>query len=285
MWKVLYTLFSMRKSEVSFLVIDDTIVSKTHSYKIKIRHIIEALLIYSIVLIVFVVLLLTFTPLGIIVYDPKDIRMRLDTIALQERLDRVEQEVKLRDRWIHYLKEIVTNHASVDTLLEDGSLYYIQEFDTLSIGLPKTNGKEVGFLHNSFKEKLSFYAIDSTVVSFPTHYPLKGTVTRGYLPSKNHFGLDISAREETPFHAIAQGTVVHHGWSVEYGYVLHIQHPNGLLSIYKHARDLNVANGQIVDKGAILGVIGDVGLLSSGSHLHIEIWKNGLPQNPKDFFF
>ncbi len=67
---------------------------------------------------------------------------------------------------------------------------------------------------------------------------------------------------------------------MNYGYVIHIQHENGIVSIYKHASSLSKNIGDIVLKGDIVGTVGNAGTQSTGPHLHIEIWRNGVPQNP-----
>ena len=80
--------------------------------------------------------------------------------------------------------------------------------------------------------------------------------------------------------SIADGTVVSASWTVSEGYVLSIQHAGGMLSIYKHCSSLTKKSGDNVLKGDIVGTTGDVGVTSSGPHLHFEIWKDGLPQDP-----
>lgn len=67
---------------------------------------------------------------------------------------------------------------------------------------------------------------------------------------------------------------------MNYGYVVHIQHENGIVSIFKHASGLTKEVGDIILKGDIVGTVGNVGTLSTGPHLHLEIWRNGVPQNP-----
>ncbi len=116
---------------------------------------------------------------------------------------------------------------------------------------------------------------------FPVRYPVNGTLTRGYLPAEGHYGLDIATKENEPVLNIADGSVTNSGWTISNGYVISIQHKDGLLTIYKHLSKLNKKEGDIVLKGDILGTIGNTGVLSTGPHLHFELWKNGVPQNPE----
>ncbi|MDZ7682562.1 MAG: M23 family metallopeptidase [Fodinibius sp.] len=133
------------------------------------------------------------------------------------------------------------------------------------------------------QNEIIFSKIFQKVPEFPTNYPINGTFTRGYNPENGHYGIDIATEEGTSFKAIADGAVVNQDWTVNYGFVLHVQHSNGIITIYKHAASLSKSIGDIVLKGDILGTVGDVGVFSSGPHLHVEIWKNGVPQNPNSY--
>lgn len=115
---------------------------------------------------------------------------------------------------------------------------------------------------------------------FPAPYPVNGTHTRGYEPDKFHFGVDIATAANELITSIADGTVVGASWTINDGYVISIQHAGGILSVYKHCSSVTKKSGDIVLKGDIVGTTGDVGLISSGPHLHFEIWKDGIPQDP-----
>ncbi|HLR76854.1 MAG TPA: M23 family metallopeptidase, partial [Balneolaceae bacterium] len=117
-------------------------------------------------------------------------------------------------------------------------------------------------------------------LQFPVEWPVKGTLTREYNKENGHFGIDIAANKGTDFHAIADGVVIGKSWSLNYGYVLYIQHGKGIITVYKHASAIIPEIGALILKGDILGHVGNTGVISSGPHLHMEIWANGLPQNP-----
>lgn len=115
---------------------------------------------------------------------------------------------------------------------------------------------------------------------FPARWPVDGTLTRGFNLKNGHYGIDIAADKGEYFRAVADGVVIGRGWNINYGNVLYIQHRNGIIIIYKHAGKIRPEVGDIVSKGEILGRVGDTGIISSGPHLHMELWANGIPQNP-----
>ena len=131
------------------------------------------------------------------------------------------------------------------------------------------------------QNEILFSNIITTASDFPGRYPVQGSLTRGYLPDEEHFGIDIATKKDEPIVNIADGSVINSSWTINNGYVISIQHSKGVVSTYKHLATLNKKEGDLVLKGDILGTTGNTGVLSTGPHLHFEIWKNGIPQNPE----
>ncbi|NLA15087.1 MAG: M23 family metallopeptidase [Bacteroidales bacterium] len=113
--------------------------------------------------------------------------------------------------------------------------------------------------------------------------PVKGLVTSGFNPAKNHYAVDIAAPENSVIYAVLDGTVNFASWTDEFGYILQIQHENNLLSIYKHCSQLFRKVGDSVTAGSVVAVIGSHGTYSTGFHLHFELWHKGVPLNPADY--
>ena len=110
--------------------------------------------------------------------------------------------------------------------------------------------------------------------------PLEGIVTNQFSLAENHLGIDIVAKENETVKATMDGTVIFSDWTVETGFVIAIQHQDSYISIYKH-NSANFKNaGAYVKAGDPIGIIGETGELSTGPHLHFELWYNGSPVNP-----
>jgi murein DD-endopeptidase MepM/ murein hydrolase activator NlpD len=108
-------------------------------------------------------------------------------------------------------------------------------------------------------------------------------LTAGFDPQNNHYGVDIVAKENEPVKTITDGTVILATWTLETGYIISIQHSNELISIYKHNSVLLKKIGDVVRGGEIISIIGNTGELTSGQHLHFELWYKGTPLNPQKF--
>ncbi len=83
--------------------------------------------------------------------------------------------------------------------------------------------------------------------------------------------------------ATLDGTVIMDAWTVETGYVIHIQHENNLISVYKHNSELLKKSGNIVKAGDAIAIIGNSGELTTGPHLHFELWHNGTAIDPQSY--
>lgn len=113
--------------------------------------------------------------------------------------------------------------------------------------------------------------------------PIEGIITDGFNPKEDHYGVDIVAKENEPVKCAADGVVIFSSWTLDSGYVLGIQHRDNLISVYKHNSELLKNVGNFVSGGEIIAIIGNTGELTSGPHLHFELWHNGNPMNPQEY--
>jgi murein DD-endopeptidase MepM/ murein hydrolase activator NlpD len=94
-----------------------------------------------------------------------------------------------------------------------------------------------------------------------------------------HIGLDYKCNRGDPLYAADSGVVTIAGWNGGYGILVEISHGNGFTTRYGHFSQLTVGAGQAVYQGDLLGYCGSTGW-STGPHLHFEVRKNGVPQDP-----
>jgi murein DD-endopeptidase MepM/ murein hydrolase activator NlpD len=118
----------------------------------------------------------------------------------------------------------------------------------------------------------------------PALPPLAGVVSRGFRPADGHFGLDYAVAEGTPVRAFAEGTVAFADWTHAGGYVVAVHHPDGYLSVYKHNRRLLRRVGERVQARDDVALSGNTGASTSGPHLHVEVWRDGLALDPATVF-
>ncbi|MCH7409548.1 M23 family metallopeptidase [Belliella sp. DSM 111904] len=207
-------------------------------------------------------------------------------IELADIVDSLLVEVKQRDQYVKNIQRVISGNEMEAVMGEDS--------------LPvqaRNSGKEINLFEKSeatksieseFKGVTMDFNNPTTIVSssFTETYlfpPLRGVVVSVYEPNMGHFGVDIVASENEPVKAIAAGTVVMASWTLETGYVIGIQHANELVSFYKHNSVLLKSVGDVIRGGEIISIIGNTGELTTGQHLHFELWFKGNSLNPQEF--
>ena len=114
----------------------------------------------------------------------------------------------------------------------------------------------------------------------PALPPVDGIQSRGYDAGRGHFAIDLAATEGTPVRAFGGGYVVLADWTHDGGHTIAVQHPSGYLSIYKHNSRLLKRVGDRVRARETVALSGNTGEITSGPHLHFEVWRDGLAQDP-----
>lgn len=116
------------------------------------------------------------------------------------------------------------------------------------------------------------------------HYfiPAKGIIVNKFNKSQKHYGIDIVTKAKDMVFSILDGQVIYAGYTSQTGYMVVVQHKENLLSIYKHMEQLFINTGDRVYAGDMLGIVGNTGELTTGPHLHFELWYKGQPINPEN---
>jgi len=236
-----------------------------------------------ILLIASVTVLIAFTPIREFIPGYPDGNMRRNIINNVHKLDSLEHAIEIRDRYFASINRIIRGEVPISYENSQDSMVRYQDItfsksehdSILRQQIEEEELFNLSVLTNPAK-KTDF----STIHFFP---PVKGIITNSFNPNENHFGTDIVAAANKVVVATLSGTVVLANWTLETGYVIQIQHDNNLISIYKHNSELLKKVGTHVTAGEAIAIIGNSGELSSGPHLHFELWHNGTPINPEDF--
>lgn len=111
---------------------------------------------------------------------------------------------------------------------------------------------------------------------------VQGRLSQEFAPERSHYGIDIATALNEPIGAFADGTAIFADWTNDYGWSVILQH-GSYTTFYKHCSKILVREGESVQRGQTIALTGNTGLESSGTHLHFELWKNGIPLNPLDY--
>lgn len=236
-----------------------------------------------ILLIVSVTVLIAFTPIREFIPGYPDGNMRRNIIMNVHKLDSLEHVIEVRDRYFASINRIIRGDVPISYENSQDSMVRYQD-------ITFTRSEHDSILRQQIEEEEMF---NLSVLTNPTkqtdfstiHFfpPVKGIITNSFNPNENHFGTDIVAAANKVVVATLSGTVLLANWTLETGYVIQIQHDNNLISIYKHNSELLKKVGNHVTAGEAIAIIGNSGELTSGPHLHFELWHNGTAINPEDF--
>ena len=205
-------------------------------------------------------------------------------IRLFTTVDSLENEIKVRDDMLLNMNKVIlgedvsdkkdltkktkkpikTGKTNLDEISPE-DLKLRKEFETNS------NGKLVSLSNQKVNIK------DIFLLS-----PLLGGIISDRYNSKiGHYGLDIVSKKDEPIKCVSDGTVILSSWTSDTGYVIAVQHQANLISIYKHNSVILKKAGSFVKAGEVIAIIGNTGELTTGPHLHFELWNNGNPVNPE----
>ena len=112
--------------------------------------------------------------------------------------------------------------------------------------------------------------------------PLKGVISQAY-NAVSHPYIDITAPQGSVVKAVLDGTVIYSGWSEDFGHTIQIQHEEDIVSIYKHNEKLLKKTGDKVTAGSPIALVGNSGSLTTGTHLHLELWHQGNAVDPAKY--
>lgn len=216
-------------------------------------------------------------------FDPRyaEQETRKDLVQMSVSLDSLAQELEDRDRFITSFKKIMKGDVSSDEVLEGQPVQQMSLSDTEKL-------KETDSIFKAEFEKGSDFLLTGDIKNDELRQvyffsPISGTISESFDPQGEHFGVDIVSKKDEPVKCIADGTVILAGWTQSEGNVIAVQHRENLISIYKHNATLTKEVGDFITSGEIVAIIGNTGELTSGPHLHFELWYNGSAVNPVEF--
>ncbi len=223
-----------------------------------------------------VVSLIVFSPVREYIPGYSDTKTKRNVEKLMVKAVELEKEIKDKDRYIQVLREIINGRTVPADSLRNLSDSAVGQIDKLiEDKLQAMSNKD--FLdkdNNQTPLKLSNYTFFT---------PVKGYVTEGYKPNEDHPAVDIVAKPNEAVKATLDGPVSFASWTPETGHVIGLQHNNNLVSIYKHNSVLLKKIGSYVNAGDAIAIVGNSGELTSGPHLHFELWHNGSTLDPGEF--
>jgi murein DD-endopeptidase MepM/ murein hydrolase activator NlpD len=241
--------------------------------------------VFSIIL-VFTLILATsifiaFTPLREYIPGYSSVTLKKNAVQLAYKTDSLQQVIKINELYFSSIKKVLKGDVSSVNFNKD-SIIEAAKIDLTGIDI--NTSKEDSLL----REKVSLEdkynpLINNSEINFVLFPPIKGIISQEFNAREKHYAIDIVTSKDAPVKSAADGTVIFSEWTTQTGYVIIIEHSNNLISVYKHNSQLSKEQGTLVKAGEVIATAGNTGELSTGPHLHFELWSDGYPIDPTNF--
>jgi lipoprotein NlpD len=253
--------------------------SETVRYKLKFVRIVQWVLLYTLIVVLLTVGILAITPLKNLGFHFENEELKVQATKATE----LEQKIRYLTKELESISstnkrlEYALILGTTDSLDSTSAPYDSLKFEE------NENRPYGGNLFYIFSKIWNDYFENQ----FQTIYfikPSKGLIINDFNPESGHFGIDFAVKEGSSIFAAKGGLVVFADFTLDDGYKMILQHNDGYISIYKHCSTLLKNERDVVVQGELIGLSGNSGKNTTGPHLHFEIWKDGKPENPKEFF-
>ena len=272
-----------QRNSYKIILYNETTLHETTSFRVNSVNLVAYAGLLIIVIALLTALLFIYTPLNSMLPKHEDEQMKLALTTNSMKMDSISNILAQRQEYFDKIRNIMDGrnfdddvdkedtttieriHADFAKSKHDSIVRTLIEEETQqTLALINASGKDKYKRHNFFM-------------------PVHGTLTSKFNPEKKHLGIDIAAKEDEPILATLSGTVILSTWTIETGNIIQIQHEDNLISVYKHNSVLLKSAGDKVQAGDPIAIIGNSGELTTGTHLHFELWHNGVPVNPEEY--
>ena len=238
--------------------------------------------VFSVTLILATILLIAFTPIKEYIPGYSSTKLQKDARRLTIDSDSLKNRLAILENYTSSIKSVLTGDLTSNDIIDSiqDSAKRIQ-IDESALGA----SKEDSIFREKIESRDRFPLSDESQEKLKIVFfaPISGNISQLFNSENKHFAIDVVAKIGTPVKAAADGTVIFSEWTTETGYVIILKHANNFISVYKHNGTLLKKQGDLVQSGEAIASIGSSGELTTGPHLHFELWSDGYAVNPSNY--
>ena len=262
------------------VVLNEDTYEEKLSYRLNKLNIFLLIALISLTLVITTIGLIAFTSIKEYIPGYDSTILRQNAIKNIELLDSLEQVVNKNQTFINSVGAVILGEITEEEL---ASKKVLTKIDVSELDF-KTN-KEDSLLRSLVEKEDRFNTIESASpkVEYVLYSPISGKISSGFDIGEKHFGVDVPAVTNTPVKSVSDGRVVLSEWTIDTGFVVVLEHSFNLISVYKHNSSGLVSQGDYIKSGQAIALSGNTGELTTGPHLHFELWSNGNPVDPLEY--
>lgn len=272
----------MLKDHYRLIIYNDSSIQTVWNIKLTPIKVLTLGSLGAILLILLTTVIIAYTPLRENIPGYPSAKVRQQIIHNYILVDSLEAEIKNRDNYFNQLKTLFQGEVPAEDSSSNES-----ELRKLDVKFKNYNADSI-FKDKLLEEKLNL-SISTNQKRLPSianiHFftPLHGLITNNFNVKKEHLAVDVVGNLNSRISNVLDGTVIFSGWTMDTGYSIYIQHENNIISVYKHNAELLKAVGDKVKAGDVIAIMGNSGELTTGPHLHFELWHNGTALDPETY--
>jgi len=237
---------------------------------------------FSVILILATIVLIAFTPIRGYIPGYSSVKLKTDARKLTLASDSLQNRLVVLENYTKSIKSILTGEVTSDDIIDSiQELSKRTQVDQSTLNASKQDSIFREKIESRDRFPLSDQLLNKVKIVF--FAPTSGTISQSFNSENKHFAIDVVAKTGTPVKAVADGTVIFSEWTTETGYVIILKHTNNFISVYKHNGILLKQQGDQVQSGEAIASIGSSGELTTGPHLHFELWSDGYAVNPANY--
>lgn len=264
------------------VILNESTFEEKISFKLSRMNVFVTGSLFIIGLIGFTILLIAFTPLREYIPGYSSTKLKRQATELTYRTDSLVATLNYTNRYLENIRKVLRGDIENNEINRD-SLFDQYKLDPSTIDLTPIREDSLLREQVALEDKYNLFERNINNPGQVLFSPLSGTISQEFNAENKHFAVDVVAPMDSPIKAVANGTVIFAEWTAETGYVIILEHMDGLLSVYKHNGSLNKGQGDVVRSGEVIASVGNTGELTTGPHLHFELWSNGSPIDPLNF--
>lgn len=263
-----------------FVVLNEDTFEERFSFKLNRLNAFILGGLFSIFLISLTTIIIVLTPLKEYIQGYSSTELKKDATDLVYKVDSLKNAISVNDLYIENIQQILKGEIKRVTFDRDSvfTQLQIEKIDFAPSAVDSTFREQVE-LEDRFNVFEQAKKDDNIIFASP----INGDITDNYNAKEKHFAIDIAVDKDSPVKAVADGTVIFTGFTANTGYVILLEHSQGFISVYKHNSSVYKSQGELVKIGEVIANAGSTGTLSTGPHLHFELWENGYPVNPTNY--
>lgn len=262
------------------VILNEETFEERFSFKLNRLNVFVFSTLFALVLIIATTVIIAFTPLREYIPGYSSVQLKKRSAVLAYKTDSLQRIIQLNDQYLASIKKVLTGDVKTVNFNKDSLIEVAKMDPTILIRTSPTDS----ILRQQVAQEDKYNPlVGNRDQQYTLFAPVKGTITSPYDSKSKHYAVDVVTAKDAPVKAVADGTVIFAEWTAQTGNVIILKHNNNLISVYKHNAVLTKGQGENVKGGEVIATVGSTGELTTGPHLHFELWRDGIPVNPTNF--